>query len=187
MAHAYSHLFNLPTTGLRFFTVYGPWGRPDMALFLFTKAILEGKPIEVFNNGEMKRDFTYVDDIIEGIVRVFDQPAQANPNWNNQKPDPATSAAPFAVFNIGRGAPVNLLDFVEEIEKETGLTAQKIFMPMQDGDVAETSADIDDLKNLLNYEPSVSVHKGVKNFVNWFTTFYHPNLQLVSKTVIVTI
>lgn len=183
MAHAYSHLFNLPTTALRFFTVYGPWGRPDMALFLFTKAILEGKPIEVFNNGKMRRDFTYVDDIVEGIVRIFDQPAKSNPDWNNQNPDPATSSAPFAVFNIGRGEPVNLLDFVEEIEKETGLIAKKVFLPMQDGDVAETSADVDDLKHLLNYEPSVSVHVGVKNFVKWFTEFYHPDLHIAQKTL----
>jgi len=182
MAHAYSHLFNLPTTALRFFTVYGPWGRPDMALFLFTKAILEGKPIEVFNNGEMKRDFTYVDDIVEGIVRVFDQPAQSNPNWDEKNPDPATSRAPFAVYNIGRGAPVNLLDFVEEIENETGIKAKKIFLPMQDGDVAETSANVDDLKYQLSYEPSVSVKEGVKNFVNWFTTFYHHKPQMTAKT-----
>ncbi|WP_421939504.1 NAD-dependent epimerase [Pedobacter sp.] len=182
MAHSYSHLFNLPTTALRFFTVYGPWGRPDMALFLFTKAILEGKPIEVFNNGEMRRDFTYIDDIVEGIVRVFDQPAQSNPDWNSLNPDPATSKAPYAVFNIGRGEPVRLLDFVEEIEKETGISAQKIFLPMQDGDVAETAADVDDLKNLLNYQPSVSVQTGVKNFVKWFTDFYTPHSQNVTKT-----
>ncbi|MCX2574307.1 NAD-dependent epimerase [Pedobacter sandarakinus] len=173
MAHAYSHLFNLPTTALRFFTVYGPWGRPDMALFLFTKAILDGKPIEVFNNGEMRRDFTYIDDIVEGIVRVFDNPATANHSWDAQNPDPATSKAPFAVFNIGRGTPVKLLDFVEEIENETGISAQKVFMPMQDGDVAETAADIEDLKGKLGYQPIVSVQQGVKNFVNWFTTFYN--------------
>jgi len=187
MAHAYSHLFNLPTTALRFFTVYGPWGRPDMALFLFTKAILEGKPIEVFNNGEMKRDFTYIDDIVEGIVRIFDKPAQSNLNWDEKNPDPATSKAPFAVFNIGRGAPVSLLDFVKEIEKQTGITAQKIFLPMQDGDVAETSANVDDLKTMLDYEPSVSVHKGVKNFVKWFTTFYKSDIYFLPENETVTI
>ena len=180
MSHAYSHLFQLPTTGLRFFTVYGPWGRPDMALFLFTKAILENKPIEVFNNGEMMRDFTYVDDIVEGIVKVFDNPSQSNSCWNSQTPDPATSSAPFAIFNIGRGAPVNLLDFVEEIEKETGITAKKIFMPMQDGDVAETSANVEDLKNLLGYEPAVSVKRGVRNFVQWFKEFYQLDITEAS-------
>ncbi|MNX12964.1 dTDP-glucose 4,6-dehydratase [compost metagenome] len=183
MAHAYSSLFDLPTTGLRFFTVYGPWGRPDMALFMFTKAILEGKPIEVFNNGDMKRDFTYVDDIVEGIVRVIDNPAKANPNWNDQSPDPASSSAPYAVYNIGRGEPVSLLDFINEIETHTGIKAIKNLLPMQDGDVSSTSADIDPLKNNLRYEPVVSVKKGVYNFVNWFHNYYGKSVNTDLKSV----
>src|SRR5690606_25858402 len=172
MAHAYSYLFNLPTTGLRFFTVYGPWGRPDMALFIFTKAIMEGKEMEVFNSGLMSRDFTYIDDIIEGIVRVIDSPAANNPQWNAENPDPATSKVPYAVFNIGRGEPVSLLEFINEIENNTGLKANKTFLPMQAGDVAETSADIEDLKNKLHYQPKTSVKTGVKNFVEWFDHYY---------------
>lgn len=175
MAHTYSHLFNLPTTGLRFFTVYGPWGRPDMALFIFTKAILENKPIEVYNNGMMKRDFTYIDDIVQGIVCVLDHPATCNKGWTGHHPDPATSKAPFKVFNIGRGQSVNLLDFIAEIEKNTGMKSQKIFLPLQNGDVAETWADVSDLKRLYKYRPKVSVAEGVENFVNWYKDFYvHP-------------
>lgn len=172
MAHTYSHLFNLPTTGLRFFTVYGPWGRPDMALFIFTKAILEGKPIEVFNNGNMKRDFTYIDDIVAGIVRVIDQPAATNKCWDAKTPDPATSKAPYRIFNIGRGAPVKLMDFVYEIEKNLHTSAQKVFMPMQDGDVAETCADVSHLDNVLNYKPKITVHTGVARFITWYKAFY---------------
>jgi UDP-glucuronate 4-epimerase len=172
MAHTYSHLFNLRTTGLRFFTVYGPWGRPDMALFIFTKAMLEGKPIEIFNNGNMKRDFTYIDDIVDGIMHVIDSPAESNPDWDAQKPDPATSKAPFRIFNIGRGAPVSLLDFVSEIEKQIGITAKKIFLPMQEGDVAETCADVSNLDEVLNYKPKVSVPAGVAGFTAWYKSFY---------------
>jgi UDP-glucuronate 4-epimerase len=172
MAHAYSHLFNLPTTALRFFTVYGPWGRPDMALFLFTKAILEGKNINIFNNGEMKRDFTYVDDIVEGISRVLNKSADSNINWDVLNPDPASSKAPYRIFNIGRGSSVNLLDFVSEIEKNIGVIAKKSYLPMQDGDVSETWADITDLTDKLGYQPKVSVQEGVKNFVDWYKEYY---------------
>lgn len=172
MAHTYSHLFNLRTTGLRFFTVYGPWGRPDMALFIFTKAMLEGKPIEVFNNGNMRRDFTYIDDIVSGIVHVIDTPAAANPEWDAEQPDPATSKAPFRIFNIGRGAPISLLSFVQEIEKQINVTAKKIFLPMQDGDVAETCADLSHLTDALNYKPQTTVNTGVARFIEWYKLFY---------------
>lgn len=183
MAHAYSYLFNLPTTGLRFFTVYGPWGRPDMALFIFTKAILDGQEIEVFNNGKMSRDFTYIDDIIEGILRVIDTPAKANPTWNAEDPDPATSKVPYAVFNIGRGEPVSLLKFIDEIEEHTGIKANKALLPMQNGDVAETSADISDLTNKLHYQPKTSVHKGVKQFVKWYNNYYTPFVHEPTENV----
>ncbi|MDB5029402.1 NAD-dependent epimerase [Mucilaginibacter sp.] len=172
MAHTYSHLFNLRTTGLRFFTVYGPWGRPDMALFIFTKAMLTGKPIEIFNNGNMKRDFTYIDDIVEGIVHVIDHPAENNKNWDALKPDPATSNAPYRIFNIGRGEPVSLLDFVTEIEGQINIKAKKIFRPMQEGDVAETCADVSNLDRSVNYKPSTSVHVGVAKFTDWFNAYY---------------
>jgi len=172
MAHTYSHLFNLNTTGLRFFTVYGPWGRPDMALFIFTKAILEGNPVEVYNNGNMMRDFTYIDDIIKGIVRVIDNPAENNPDWNAADPDPATSKAPFRIFNIGRGAPVGLMDFIHEIEKQVHIKAKKTYRPMQDGDVAETYADVSNLSNVLNYLPSTPVSVGVGRFTAWYKAFY---------------
>jgi len=183
MAHAYSYLFNLPTTGLRFFTVYGPWGRPDMALYIFTKAIMEGEVIEVFNSGEMSRDFTYIDDIVEGIVRVIDTPAQADPNWNAKNPDPATSKVRYVVYNIGRGEPVSLLKFINEIEKHTGIKANKAFLPMQAGDVAETSADIHDLTNKLHYQPITSVGTGVKNFVNWYNNYYTVSNQNQTKII----
>lgn len=186
MAHTYSHLFNLRTTGLRFFTVYGPWGRPDMALFIFAKAMLEGKPIEVFNNGDMKRDFTYIDDIVDGIVHVIDAPAESNPNWDAQKPDPATSKAPYRIFNIGGGAPVSLLDFVNEIEKQIHRTAKKMFLPMQEGDVAETCADVSSLKEVLNYKPLTTVHVGISRFIAWYKVFYKSdkqNLEPVSSTI----
>ncbi|WP_316791795.1 NAD-dependent epimerase [Pedobacter frigoris] len=172
MAHAYSHLFGLPTTGLRFFTVYGPWGRPDMALFIFTKGILENKPIEVFNEGKMKRDFTYIDDIVDGIVRVIDSPAKRDSKWNALKPRPATSNAPYRIFNIGRGQSVGLMDFITEIEKNTASIAQKHYLPLQSGDVTETWADISDMRQLMNYDPKVSVEEGVRNFVSWYKNFY---------------
>lgn len=173
MAHTYSHLFNLPTTGLRFFTVYGPWGRPDMALFLFTKAILEGKPINIFNNGEMIRDFTYVDDIVEGVIRVNDNPPIGNPEWSGMKPDPGTAKAPYTVYNIGNSSPVNLMDFVSIIEKALGVEAKKNFMPMQAGDVASTYADVQDLINNLGYKPQTTMEYGVSEFVKWYKEFYN--------------
>jgi UDP-glucuronate 4-epimerase len=184
MSHTYSHLFNLKTTGLRFFTVYGPWGRPDMALFIFTKAIFSGKPIEIFNNGNMKRDFTYIDDIVEGIMHVIDNPAQSNKNWDALKPDPATSNVPFRIFNIGRGAPVSLLDFVTEIENQVKIKAKKIFRPMQDGDVAETCADVSNLDNTVNYKPSTSIHTGITQFTEWFKGYYRvKGISLPKKRV----
>jgi len=172
MAHTYSHLFNLPTTGLRFFTVYGDWGRPDMAIFLFTKAIIEGKSIQIFNNGLMKRDFTHVDDIVNGIMKVLASPSEADPNWNSVQPDPAISSAPFRIFNIGRGRSVKLLDFVNEIEKSIGIKAHKQFLPLQDGDVEETWADITDLQNELGYCPAIEVAEGIPRFVTWYREFY---------------
>jgi len=172
MAHAYSHLFGLPTTGLRFFTVYGPWGRPDMALFLFTKAILENREIDIFNNGAMQRDFTYIDDIVDGIVRVIDHPATGNPEWNDFEPDPASSKVPYRVFNIGRGQSVDLMEFIAEIEKHIGILARKNYLPMQNGDVIKTWADISGMKKMMGYEPKVSVSEGVRNFLNWYKDFY---------------
>ena len=172
MAHTYSYLFNIQTTGLRFFTVYGPWGRPDMALFLFTKAIIEDKPIQVFNNGVMKRDFTYIDDIIEGIVRVIDNPSESNANWDGQQPDASSSIVPYRVLNIGRGNPMVLMDFILEIEKNLGKKALKEFLPLQDGDVKETWSDINYLENVLDYKPKVNVADGVKNFIDWYKQFY---------------
>lgn len=175
MAHTYSHLFNLPTSGLRFFTVYGPWGRPDMALFLFTKAILEGKEINIFNDGKMKRDFTYVDDIIGGILRVLNKPAAVNLIWDDLNPDPASSEAPYRIFNIGRGRSVNLLDFISEIEKNLGMTAKKVYLPMQDGDVSETWADVSELKTEFNYEPVISYKEGIEKFVDWYLNYHSIN------------
>lgn len=172
MAHSYSHLFNIPTTGLRFFTVYGPWGRPDMALFLFTKAIIDGKPIQIFNNGDMMRDFTYVDDIVEGVVKVLDNPATVNDKWDAKLHDPSTSSAPYQIFNIGKGSPVRLLDFVDEIEKNIGKKAVREYLPMQDGDVAQTWSDIEDLENKIHFKPNFSIAEGVKNFVSWYKEFY---------------
>ncbi|MBG6234381.1 UDP-glucuronate 4-epimerase [Pedobacter sp. CAN_A7] len=172
MAHTYSHLFNLPTTGLRFFTVYGPWGRPDMAPFLFTKAILEHRHIDVFNNGAMKRDFTYIDDIVDGIVRVIDHPAKVDALWDGSVPDPSSSNVPYRVFNIGRGESVDLLHFIAEIEKNVGEIAKKNYMPMQNGDVEETWADISIMKKLLAYNPKISVADGVRDFVSWYKAFY---------------
>lgn len=170
MAHTYSHLFNLPTTGLRFFTVYGPWGRPDMAIFLFTKAIIEGKPIQVFNNGDMKRDFTHVDDIVDGILRVINNPAKSNLDWDSVNPDPASSSVPYKVFNIGRGRSVRLLDFIDEIEKCVGKKAEKILLPLQDGDVEETWADISELAK-FGYAPKTEVKEGIAEFVAWYKDY----------------
>ena len=173
MAHTYSHLYNLPTTGLRFFTVYGPWGRPDMALFLFTKAILAGEPIKVFNNGKMQRDFTYIDDIVEGIIRVTDKPATPNPDWDAASPDPGTSSAPYRLYNIGNNNPVSLMDFIGAIEKALGKTAEKEFLPMQPGDVAATYADIDALIDSIDYHPQTPVQDGINNFIAWYLEHMH--------------
>lgn len=172
MAHTYSQLFNLPTTGLRFFTVYGPWGRPDMALFLFTKAILENKPIDVFNKGEMRRDFTYIDDIVNGVIKVIDNPPSGNKNWSGKKPDPSTSVAPYQIYNIGNSSPVSLIEFISAIEVALGKKAIKNLLPMQKGDVAATWANVDDLKDNLGYEPSTSVKNGIGNFIKWYKAFY---------------
>jgi len=172
MAHTYSHLFNIPTTGLRFFTVYGPWGRPDMALFLFTKAILAGKPIDIFNKGEMKRDFTYIDDIVEGIIRVIDNPPAGNEKWNGETPDPSSSKAPYKIYNIGNSIPVPLMDFISAIEKELRMEAKKNLLPMQPGDVPSTWADVSDLSEQLNYKPNTSVLQGIRNFIVWYREFY---------------
>jgi UDP-glucuronate 4-epimerase len=175
MAHTYSTLFGLPTTGLRFFTVYGPWGRPDMALFLFTRNILEGKPIDVFNNGHHKRDFTFVDDIAEGVVRVSERIAQPDPRWNGDAPDPATSSAPFRLYNIGNNQPIALMRYIEVIEECLGRKAQKNFLPMQPGDVPETYADIDDLVRDVGYRPATPIEVGVRGFVDWFCEYYKYN------------
>lgn len=172
MAHTYSHLYGLPTTGLRFFTVYGPWGRPDMALFLFTKAILEGKPIDVFNHGNMRRDFTYIDDIVEGVIRVCDRAAEPNPDYTSETPDPATSAAPYRVFNIGNNDPVPLLDFIAAIEDALGIKAEKRLLPLQDGDVPATYADADALKEWVGFAPATSVKEGISRFVAWYRDYY---------------
>jgi UDP-glucuronate 4-epimerase len=172
MAHTYSHLYGLPTTGLRFFTVYGPWGRPDMALFKFTKAILEGTPIQVFNHGKHRRDFTYVDDIVEGIIRVLDKPAASNPNWSGVQPDPGSSSAPWRVYNIGNNAPVELMDYIAAIEKALGKTAEKQFLPLQAGDVPDTFADVEDLVREFDYKPSTSVETGIARFVAWYLEYY---------------
>jgi UDP-glucuronate 4-epimerase len=172
MAHTYSHLYGISTTGLRFFTVYGPWGRPDMALFLFTKAALEGRAINVFNYGEMLRDFTYVDDIVEGVTRIIDNPAQPNPEWSGKQPDPSTSSSPYKIYNIGNNDPVKLVDFIEAIENALGKKIQKNMMPLQAGDVPATYANVDDLVRDLDYKPSTSVQKGIDNFVAWYREFF---------------
>lgn len=172
MAHTYSHLYGLPTTGLRFFTVYGPWGRPDMALFKFTKAILAGEPIDVFNHGHHRRDFTYIDDIVEGVIRVLDKPAQPNPNWRGAKPDPGTSSAPWRVYNIGNNSPVELLDYIGAIEKALGQTAQKRLLPLQAGDVPDTYADVADLVEQFDYKPATPVETGVARFVAWYRDYF---------------
>ena len=172
MAHTYSHLYNLSTTGLRFFTVYGPWGRPDMALFMFTKAILSGEKIPVFNYGNHIRDFTYIDDIIEGVVRVLHQPAKPNNNWKSGEPDPGTSNAPWRLYNIGNNSPVKLMDYIEAIEKELGMKAIKELLPLQPGDVPDTYANVDDLIRDFNYKPSMKLQKGVENFVLWYKKYF---------------
>ena len=171
MAHAYSHLFDLPTTGLRFFTVYGPWGRPDMALFKFTKAILARKKIPVFNYGKHLRDFTYIDDIVEGVLRVLDKPAKSNPNWSGDNPDPATSKAPWRVYNIGNNSPVELMDYIEALENSLEIKAEKDLLPLQPGDVPDTYADVDDLVKDFGYKPSMNVNQGVENFVRWYKEY----------------
>jgi UDP-glucuronate 4-epimerase len=172
MAHTYSHLFNIPSTGLRFFTVYGPWGRPDMAYFLFTKAIFENKPVRVFNYGNMKRDFTYIDDIIDGMINIIYKPAEKNTAWNSEFPDPGTSLSTYRLYNIGNSTPVNLMDFINCIEKELGKKAEVELLPLQPGDVESTYADVEDLKRDFNYSPSTPVEKGIHEFVKWYKKYY---------------
>ena len=173
MAHTYSHLYDLSTTGLRFFTVYGPWGRPDMALFKFTKSILAGEKIQVFNYGKHRRDFTYVEDIVEGVLRVIDKSAIPNPNWDSNNPDSASSSAPWRIYNIGNNSPVELLDYINAIEDALGIQAEKEFLPLQLGDVPDTYADVEDLMREFDYKPSMSVKKGVINFVEWYKDYYN--------------
>jgi UDP-glucuronate 4-epimerase len=172
MAHTYSALYNLPTTGLRFFTVYGPYGRPDMALFIFTKAILEGKPIDVYNHGKMKRDFTYIDDIVEGISRLIPSVPKGNLSWNGAAPDAATSFAPYKLYNIGNNKPVELMRFIEVIENKLGKKAVKNLLPIQEGDVPETFADIDDLIRDVGFKPATSIEEGIEKFIIWYTEYY---------------
>ncbi|MFV8571153.1 NAD-dependent epimerase [Marinobacter sp. SBS5] len=172
MAHTYSHLYNMPTTGLRFFTVYGPWGRPDMALFIFTKKILAGEPIDVFNHGQHRRDFTYIDDIVEGVIRTLDHVAEPNPEWSGAQPDPGTSKAPYRIYNIGSNSPVELSRFIEIIEERVGKKAQKNLLPLQPGDVPATYANVDDLINDVDYKPATPVEEGIANFVDWYRDFY---------------
>jgi UDP-glucuronate 4-epimerase len=171
-AHTYSHLYGLPTTGLRFFTVYGPWGRPDMAYFLFTRAIVAGEPIQVFNNGDMERDFTYIDDIVEGVFRIAERIPAPNPDWDGNDPDPGTSRAPYRLYNIGNNNPVKLMDFIAVLEACLGRTAQKEFLPMQPGDVPATFADIDDLTRATGFRPSTPIEVGVERFIQWYRQFY---------------
>jgi UDP-glucuronate 4-epimerase len=172
MSHSYSHLYGLPTTGLRFFTVYGPWGRPDMALFKFTKAILEEKPIEVFNNGQHTRDFTYVDDIVNGIIKILEKPAKSNLEWNSNQPDPATSKAPWRIYNIGNNKPIELMKYINILEKALGKKAIINFLPLQPGDISNTYANISALKENFNYTPATTVTEGVNNFVLWYKQYY---------------
>jgi UDP-glucuronate 4-epimerase len=172
MAHSYSHLFGIPTTGLRFFTVYGPWGRPDMALFLFTDAILHDKPIKVFNGGDMLRDFTFIDDIVEGVVKSMEKPAEPNTSWDGSNPDIPSSSAPYRIFNIGNSTPVKLTQYIEEIENCLGKVAIKQMMPMQPGDVPATHADVSALSNYVGYEPKVSIGSGVRRFTEWYLKYY---------------
>ena len=172
MAHTYSHLYGLPTTGLRFFTVYGPWGRPDMALFKFTKAILAGEPIQVFNHGKHRRDFTYIDDIVEGIIRTLDRPAPSNFEWSGETPDPGTSLAPWRVYNIGNNQPVELMEYIGALEKALGKTAEKEFLPLQAGDVPDTYANVDDLVDQFHYKPATTVEHGISRFVAWYRKYF---------------
>jgi UDP-glucuronate 4-epimerase len=172
MAHTYSNLYNLPTTGLRFFTVYGPWGRPDMALFLFTKAILAGERIDVFNYGKHRRDFTYIDDIVEGVIRTLDHNAEPNPDWSGLKPDPGTSKAPWRVYNIGNQSPVELMAYIETLERFLGKTAEKNLLPLQPGDVPDTYADVEALVADVGYKPNTSIEQGIERFVNWYRDYY---------------
>ncbi len=172
MAHTYAHLYGVPCTGLRFFTVYGPWGRPDMALFLFTKAILAGRPIEVFNHGRMKRDFTYIDDIVEGVVRALDRPATSDPAWSGEMPNPATSSAPYRLYNIGNHQPVELLRMIELLEQALGKPAKKTFLPMQAGDVPATYADVQNLIEDVGFKPDTPLEEGIRRFVEWYRTYY---------------
>ncbi|TIW26093.1 MAG: NAD-dependent epimerase [Mesorhizobium sp.] len=172
MAHTYSHLFGLPTTGLRFFTVYGPWGRPDMALFIFTKAILAGQPIDVFNHGNMQRAFTYIDDIVEGIVRVIGRPATADPGWSSDSPDPATSSAPYRIHNIGGGSPVQLTRLIEVLEDALGRKAERNLMPLQPGDVPASFADVSTLEEVTSFRPRIPIEIGIPSFVKWYREYY---------------
>jgi UDP-glucuronate 4-epimerase len=172
MAHTYSHLYGIPATGLRFFTVYGPWGRPDMAYFSFTKSIFEGRPINIYNNGDMLRDFTYIDDIVEGVVRTLERVPEGNPLWNGADPDPGSSKAPYKIYNIGASSPVKLMDFIGSIERATGRKAEKNFLPMQPGDVYATYADVSDLMRDTGYRPSTSVDEGIDRFVAWYREYY---------------
>ncbi|KIH71422.1 NAD-dependent epimerase [Salinicoccus roseus] len=176
MAHTYSHLYNLPTTGLRFFTVYGPWGRPDMALFKFTKAIVNNEAIDVYNHGNMMRDFTYVDDIVESIKRLVEKPAQSNSEWSGSAPDPSSSYAPYKVYNIGNNSPVRLMEFVEAIENKLGKTAEKNYMDLQPGDVPETYANVEDLFRDIDFKPETDIQKGVNNFIDWYLNYYEVKL-----------
>lgn len=175
MAHTYSHLYNLPTTGLRFFTVYGPWGRPDMALFKFTKAIVNDETIDVYNHGNMMRDFTYVDDIVEAISRLVKRPAQPNPEWSGANPDPSSSYAPYKIYNIGNNSPVRLMEFVEAIENKLNKTAKKNYMDLQPGDVPETYANVDDLFRDIDFKPETTIQDGVNNFIDWYLDYYYVN------------
>ncbi|CAM4235701.1 NAD-dependent epimerase [Lacicoccus alkaliphilus] len=176
MAHTYSHLYNLPTTGLRFFTVYGPWGRPDMALFKFTKAIVNDDPIDVYNHGNMMRDFTYIDDIVEAITRLVVKPAQPDSNWTGSNPDPSSSYAPYKVYNIGNNSPVRLMEFIEAIENRLGKKAKKNYMDLQPGDVPETYANVDDLYNNIDFKPETKIQDGVNNFIDWYLKYYNIKL-----------
>ena len=177
MAHSYSYLYDLPTTGLRFFTVYGPWGRPDMALFLFTEGILKGQPIKVFNNGDMRRDFTYIDDIIEGVVRVMNLVPRPNPDWNGMAPDPGSSPAPYRIYNIGNNNPVLLMDFISAIEQALNKSAVKEFLPLQPGDVPESFADVEDLYEAVGFKPATSITHGIEQFVKWYLEYYKVKLN----------
>lgn len=181
IAHTYSYLYGLPTTGLRLFTVYGPWGRPDMALFRFTKAILSGQPIDVFNYGKMRRDFTYIDDIVEGIARIIDVIPQSNPDWSGDSPDPGTSKAPYKIYNIGNNQPVELLHLIEVLESCLGKKARKNLMPMQPGDVPETYADVDDLIQAVGFKPTIPIEVGIERFVDWYRSYYSLNRVFIEN------